>query len=35
MMKGTKISGSRNIIVRWLLSAVTDMTMPEISWVPT
>ena len=34
-MKGTKISGSTNIIVRWLLSAVTDMTKPETSWVPT
>ena len=29
-MKGRTI-----IIVRWLLSAVTAITKPEISWVPT
>ena len=29
------MKGSTIIIVRWLLSAVTAITMPEISWVPT
>ena len=35
MTKGTKMKGRTIIIIRWLLSAVTAITMPEISCVPT
>ncbi len=31
MTKGTKTNGSTIIILRWVLSAVTDITNPEIN----
>ncbi len=35
MMKGTKIRGSTNIIVRWLESALKAITAPAAICVPT